>query len=87
MNGTPTESAPGRPQSLIELATELRMARQDVLAHRLAPVNREHLVLAQRSLLRAMQNYASQLSACGLPVPHRLRDDLRLQGAICAHPR
>lgn len=87
MESEPTQPARSRPKSLRELATDVRLARQNVLVHRLSPVNGDHLVHAQRLLLQAMRDYACELTARGLPVPHRLRDDLRLQGAICGHPR
>ena len=65
--------------SLSVLATDVRRARQNVLARRMAPVVWEDLVRAQRTLLRAMEAYVSELVLRRLPIPHRLRDDLRLQ--------
>ncbi len=64
---------------LSELATDVRRAREAVLARRVAPVVREDLVRAQRVLLAALEAYVAELVVRRLPVPHRLRDDLRLQ--------
>lgn len=71
---------------LSELATDVRRAREAVLARRVAPVVWEDLVRAQRALLRAMEAYVVELGVRRLPVPHRLRDDLRLQRELWGGP-
>lgn len=67
------------PRSLAELATDVRMARRVVHDHRMAPVVREELAMAHHMLRQALEAYASELTLRRLPIPYRLRDDLRLQ--------
>ena len=64
--------------SLPPLLEDLRTARREV--HRLR-VGRspDQLFAAHRTLLGAMESYAAALTACGMPTPWRLRDDLRLE--------
>lgn len=72
---------------LAELATDVRRARQLVLARRVAPVARDDLVLAQQVLLQAMEAYVAGLVLRRLPIPPRLHADLRLQRDIYGGPR
>lgn len=87
MKASPTVPGGEVPRSLIELATDVRRARQLVRARRLAPVARDELAGAQRSLLRAMEAYVSELVLRRLPVPPRLHADLRLQRDLYGDPR
>lgn len=73
-------------RTLTELASDVRMARQVVHARRMGPVVRGDLFEAQRSLLQAMEAYASELTVRRLPIPYRLRDDLRLQRVFGGKP-
>lgn len=74
------------PRSLTDLATDVRAARQVVHARRMDPVIRQDLVLAHHSLLQTMEAYVSELTARHLPIPHRLRDELRLQRDLADRP-
>lgn len=76
----------GGSGSLSDLATDVRRAREAVLARRAAPVVWEDLVRAQRALLGAMEAYVVELGLRRLPIPPRLRDDLRLQREIWCGP-
>ncbi len=71
--------------SLEVLLERLLSARQDVGRLRRAPNDQRELHAAQRSLLIAMESYAAALTQQGLPMPWRLRDDLRLQRSIAGH--
>jgi len=79
--------APIRPPTLAELARELRAAREEVRARRVAPVVQTSLLSARQRLLRAMVVYADELTARRLPVPRQLRDDLRLQRGMRRQPQ
>ena len=81
---TPTLTA---PPTLAELAGEVRAAREEVGARRLAPVDWPSLLSARQTLLGAMEVYARELTARRLPVPRQLRDDLRLQRGIRRQPQ
>lgn len=70
------------PGTLLELAAEVRRTRDDVRARRMDPLIRNDLVLAHRSLLQAMEAYAFELTDHHLPIPSRLRDELRLHRRI-----
>lgn len=85
VSATPAPT-PTAPSTLAELAGEIRTAREDVDARRLAPVDWPRLLAARQALLGAMEVYARELTARGLPVPRQLRDDLRLQRGI-GHPQ
>lgn len=74
------------PPTLAELAQAIRAARAEVRAMRVAPVVQTALLSARQTLLRAMEAYADELSVRRLPIPPRLRDDLRLQRDIRRHP-
>lgn len=78
--------APMPPPTLAELARDIRDARAKVRAMRAAPVVPPNLLSARQTLLRAMEVYAHELSVRRLPIPPRLRDDLRLQRDIRGHP-
>lgn len=64
---------------LRELADDVTSARQAVQVSRGAPVVWEDFKVAQEELLDAMETYVSALTVRRLPVPRRLRGDLRLQ--------
>ena len=56
----------------------VRSARQDVRTLRSQPVDAVRLLSARAALLLSMEAYADELTARHLPVPRKLRDDLRL---------
>jgi hypothetical protein len=59
---------------------QLRAAQAEVEALRGgAPVDHDRLFMARGSLLLALEGYAQGLVARRLPIPARLRDELRLQ--------
>jgi hypothetical protein len=78
-----TGPAPAHDQYLAALLSQSVVARDglaDALRTR-GPAQR--LVPAARArLLAALEAYASALDARNLPIPRRLRDDLRLQRAL-----
>lgn len=76
-----------RPSTLVELAGDIRAAREEVDARRLAPVDWPSLLSARQALLGALEVYATELTARRLPVPRQLHDDLRLQRSIRRHPQ
>ncbi|WP_141776485.1 hypothetical protein [Phycicoccus sp. SLBN-51] len=78
---------PTTPSTLAELAGEIRAAREEVDARRLAPVDWPSLLSARQTLLGAMEVYARELTARRLPLPRQLRDDLRLQRGIRRQPQ
>jgi hypothetical protein len=73
---------PPAPRPLGVLLEELRRAREEVCRLRRPPIVRDRLAAAQQSLLVAMESYAAELTARGMPTPWKLRDDLRLQRSI-----
>lgn len=79
MTVSPMQARAAEPRTLNELASDVRVARQLVQARRMAPVVPHDLVLAHDALLRAMEAYVAELTVRRLPIPPRLRDDLRLQ--------
>ncbi len=66
-------------RSLPALLEAVQSARQGVREARGLPLGRENLSTAHASLLKAMEHYTAHLTACGLPIPPSLRDDLRLE--------
>jgi hypothetical protein len=58
---------------------EIRRARARVTRMRSGAIDRERLFAARLALLRALESYAEELTVRGLPIPGRLRDELRLQ--------
>lgn len=69
---------PHRPLDL--LWSELVSARDAVAEARQGPQGLSNMTeLARRHLVMALEAYTSELQAQKLPVPYRLRDDLRLQ--------
>lgn len=72
---------PGR-RSLAVLLEEVQRARDEVDRLRRPPIVREQLSAARLSLLRAMESYAAELTARGLPIPWKMRDELRLQRGV-----
>jgi hypothetical protein len=75
-------AGPPERRSLALLAEDVQVARAEVGQLRRAPVVPDRLLAARESLLRAMESYAAELGARGLPVPRQMRDDLRLQRSI-----
>jgi hypothetical protein len=76
---------PSEDGSLELLLETLLSAREDVRRLRRTPNDQRGLHAAQQSLLVAMESYAAALTEQGLPMPWRLRDDLRLQRSIGSH--
>ena len=68
--------------SLEALMEELRRAREEVARLRRLPLVHDQLLTARQHLLTAMESYAAELAARGLPMPWKLRDELRLQHGI-----
>lgn len=73
---------PSEDGSLEVLLETLLSARQDVRRLRRTPNDQRERHAAQQSLLIAMESYAAALTEQGLPMPWKLRDDLRLQRSI-----
>ena len=69
-------------RSLALLAEDMRLAQEVVRELRRGPVVRDRLLAARQCLLVAMESYAAELTAQGLPVPRKLHGDLRLQQSI-----
>jgi len=69
-------------RSLALLARDVRIAREEVRKLRRGPVVRDRLLAARQSLVSAMESYAAELTARGLPIPRKLHADLRLQQNI-----
>lgn len=79
--GTVRQVSPGelgQSSMLGWLSAEVRAAREQVAASRATTAVRGQLVPARQSLLRALEAYAAALTARRLPIPPRLRDELRL---------
>jgi hypothetical protein len=72
---------PGR-RPLAVLAEALQSAREEVDRLRRPPIAHDQLLAARQSLLVAMDSYAAELTARGLPIPWKLRDELRLQHSV-----
>lgn len=70
--------SPEGSASLDQLSDDVRAARDLVAAERVAPVDQRILMSARDQLLRTMEAYEAGLTTFGLPIPRRLRDDLRL---------
>jgi hypothetical protein len=77
-----TASRPSGAGALAVLFEELRSAREEVSRLRHAPVVHAEQLAARQSLLTALESYVSGLTARGLPIPWKLRDELRLQRGI-----
>jgi hypothetical protein len=75
------QQTPGE-RDLSVLVEELQSARDEVDRLRRPPIAREQLSAARHSLLMAMEAYAAELTARGLPIPWKLRDELRLQRSV-----
>lgn len=75
-------SSPTPGPQLRELASLVRTARRKVDVLRCGRVDPALLLAARAELLGAMEDYAAELSRCGLPTPPGLRDELRLHRAI-----
>ena len=73
-------SDPELNRSLDVLWSELVSARDAVAEARQGPQGLSNMTeLARRHLVTALEAYTAALQAQNLPVPYRLRDDLRLQ--------
>lgn len=79
----PIAPVPGQ-RSLTLLLDDLASARLEVGRLRHAPDERLRLVAARSALLSAMESYEAALTERGLPIPWKLRDDLRLHRSIGA---
>ena len=82
MPADPPDAPPPGRRSLALLAEEMRVARETVRDLRRGPIVHDRLLVARQSLLNAMESYAAELTARGLPVPRKLHGDLRLQQDI-----
>jgi hypothetical protein len=73
------EPRPGQ-RTLPELLEDVRQARIALRQARLevAPSQGMHTREAQQYLAKALKAYGQALTAEGLPVPHALRDEMRL---------
>jgi hypothetical protein len=81
----PADRLAARPPhhtTLTVLARDVRVAREEVGQLRRGRIMHDRLLAARQSLLVAMDSYAAELTARGLPIPPGLRDDLRLQHSI-----
>lgn len=86
MPADPLDGQQPRGRSLALMAADVRAAREVVREVRRGPAGHDRLLDAHQSLLTAMESYAAELTARGLPVPPKLHGDLRLQRGI-ARPR
>ena len=82
MTTVPPGSVRPATPSLEVLMANIRAAREEVRVLRVAPVAHDRLLAARRALLGAMEAYADALVQRRLPIPPRLRDELRLQRDI-----
>jgi len=74
--------APGPSAEPDDLVSMIHAARSRVDALRAGTVDPTRLLAARGVLLGAIESYAGDLIRRGLPIPPRLRDDLRLQRGI-----
>lgn len=74
----PRPTRPARP-ALADLRLDIQAARETVRARRSTPVVPLELASAHRGLLAALEAYAVELGRRRMPVPPRLRDEIRLQ--------
>ena len=65
--------------TLTDLRFDIQAARETVRARRSTPVLPLQLASAHRILLAALEAYADELGRRRIPIPPRLRDELRLQ--------
>ena len=76
--------------SLALRAEDVRVAREEVHRLRRGPIAHHRLLAARQSLLSAMESYAAELTARGLPIPRKLHDDQHAKGpnqdTAAAHP-
>ena len=83
--GASAVAGPARPQSndvdLPSLLVDLLTAK-DAVAHDLTPGRNYRPPPARAKLLACMEAYSAALTARQLPIPPRLRDDLRLHRAL-----
>ena len=82
MSDDPLAAQPPVGRSLAVLAEDMRVARELVRELRCGTVVHDRLLAAHQSLFVAMDSYAAELTARGLPIPRKLHDDLRLQRDI-----
>lgn len=82
MSADPSEKPGSGGRSLTVLADHLRCARQEVVNLRAAVGSAQPLIAAHLSLLTALERYTAELVARRLPVPPRLRDELRLERSL-----
>ena len=73
-------------RSLALLAHDIRVAHDLVHQLRRGPIVPDRLLAARQTLLMAMESYAAELTARGLPLPRKLHGDLRLHRDISMHP-
>ncbi|WP_141818378.1 hypothetical protein [Ornithinimicrobium humiphilum] len=69
---------PEQPLRLTQLAAALRQARTVVQSRRTPPAAKAELAVARAALLDAAEAYVAELHLLRMPVPPRLRDELRL---------
>lgn len=75
----------GRGIDLRELFSRVLRARAALTADLNLPAPQPHLTRTSRAhLIAALESYAAALSASRLPVPHSIRDELRLQRSVAS---
>jgi hypothetical protein len=75
-------AAAGSDPTLGGLVRRVRAARRAVETERHGPVTRDGLVIARRELLVALEDYIAGLERSSLPVPSRLRTEVRLHRGL-----
>jgi hypothetical protein len=89
MAAFPLEARQPKGRSLALLAEDVRLAHDlvhELRGGRQEPIVHDRLLAARRALLIAMESYAAELTARGLPLPRKLHGDLRLQRDLGQHP-
>lgn len=70
---------------LAELHAAMALAQAEVAAQRRPPSDPNVLAIARGRLVTAMADYEEALTSLHLPIPPRLRDDLRLLRRVVRH--
>ncbi|MDQ6873885.1 MAG: hypothetical protein M3042_02310, partial [Actinomycetota bacterium] len=81
----PWQPTSGRGIDLRELFGRVLRARAALTTDLNLPAPQPHLTRTSRAhLIAALEDYAAALSASRLPVPHSIRDELRLQRSVAS---